>query len=371
LNILFFIHSLSSGGAERVTATLANHWASKGWSITVVTVTESARDFYSLDSRVRRITLNMAGISRSPLHAIFNNAARVSALQRVLRHEKPDVAIAMMTTSNVTLAIAGRVARVYTIGSERTYPPAMPLGRFWEFLRRKTYPWLDALVAQTQEGKDWLAENAPAKTFAVVPNPVCFPMPPQPPVVAPGEVITTLGCKKVLLAVGRLGEEKRFERLITAFSRLVCKHSDWGLVILGQGALMNTLQKQIADLNLQHKIALPGAVGNVGDWFNSADIYALTSRFEGFPNTLVEALAHGVPSVAVDCQTGPREILRHEIDGLLVPQDNLDELINALDRLMADPALRASFSEKAIEVRERYSVDCVAGQWEDIFREWA
>ena len=368
MNILFFIHSLSSGGAERVTATLANYWASKGWSVTIVTVTDGTSDFYSLDSRVRRISINMAVNSRGPLHAIFNNAARVLALRTVLRQLEPDVAVAMMTTSNVTLAIAGRLARVNTIGSERTYPPAMPLGRFWEFLRRRTYPWLDCLVAQTQDGANWLAENAPAKLTAVVPNPVYHPMPSQPPVIPPVEVITTLQCNKILLAVGRLGEEKGFDRLISAFSVLAPQHPDWGLVILGRGALMDSLKQQITDLNLQHKIALPGAVGNVGDWFERADVYALTSRFEGFPNTLIEALAHGVPSVSVDCETGPREILRHEADGLLVPQDDQEALVEALGRLMCDPVIRKRFAERAIEVKDKFSVERIAKEWEKLFQ---
>lgn len=368
MNILFFIHSLSSGGAERVTTTLANYWAGKGWAITVVTVTGDESDFYALDDRVRRVSLNMAVNSHGPFEAFSNNARRVRALRKLLIQHKPDVAVAMMATSNVTLAIAGRLTGIVTFGSERTYPPAMPLGRFWELLRRRTYPWLNYLVAQTKESESWCALHAPAKNMAVIPNPVDFPMRSQPPVIKPDRVISKLNCRKVLLAVGRLGEEKRFGRLLSTFADLATRHPDWGLVILGKGALMNALLEQVTSLGIEERVALPGAVGNVGDWFNAADLYVLTSRFEGFPNTLVEALAHGLPSVAVDCQTGPREIMRHGIDGLLVPQDRPAELYTALDCLMSDQSLRDSFSKRAVEVRERYAVERIAGQWEELFQ---
>ncbi|PHR95993.1 MAG: glycosyl transferase [Leeuwenhoekiella sp.] len=369
LNILFFIHSLSSGGAERVTTTLANHWASKGWAVTVVTVAGENQDFYNLDERIRRIALNMAVNSRTPLHAILNNLRRVWALRHVLRQQQPDVAVAMMTTANATLAMAGRWAGVVTIGSERTYPPAMPLGRLWETIRRRTYRWLDCLVAQTEESARWLFVHACSRRVAVISNPLSFPLVSQPPTLDPQQTKSTLNSQNLLLAVGRLGEEKRFDRLLTAFATLIDRHSNWGLVILGQGPLRETLLQQVVDLELTEKVVLPGAVGNVGDWFSAADLYVLTSHFEGFPNTLVEALAHGLPSVAVNCKTGPSEILRHEIDGILVPQDDPTALVSALDLLMRDSALRERFSERAIEARERFAVKRIADQWEELFRE--
>ena len=114
---------------------------------------------------------------------------------------------------------------------------------------------------------------------------------------------------------------------------------------------------------------MPGKTGNIGAWYEIADAYVLTSRYEGFGNTLVEALAYGVPAVSVDCETGPREILRHEVDGLLVPQDDPDALVSALDRLMRDDDLRASFSIRAREAVERFSVKRIAGLWEVLFED--
>lgn len=368
MNLLFFLNSLSSGGAERVTATLANHWAAKGWKVTLVTITDAQGDFYTLDPGVGRIALDMAEESRGAVQAIGNNLRRLGALYRILRRARPDIAIAMMPTANVTLALAGRLAGVPTIGSERTYPPAMPLGRFWEAARRRTYPLLSCLVAQTADSAAWLRAHAPARRISVIPNPVRYPLPSGPPHLEPKSVLAGLDGDRRLLAVGRLGEEKRFDRLLSAFAELAPRHADWSLVVLGEGNERAALTAQAARLGIEGRVVFPVAVGNVGDWFATADAYVMTSRFEGFPNTLLEALACGVPSVAVDCMTGPRELIETEVNGLLVPQDDMAALIAGLDRLMSDPDLRVRLAARAVEARETYAVERIAQRWEEIFR---
>lgn len=367
MKIIFFIHSLASGGAERVTATLANYWAAKGWTVIVVTVAGADRDFYALDDRIERIALNLDGDSMTTLQAVLANVRRIRSLRAVLCKKKPDIAVAMMATANVTLALAGWGLKLQTIGSERTFPPAMPLGRMWETLRQWTYPLLSGLVAQTSQSADWLKVHAAARRIAVIPNPLNYPLSVREPKIVPKDFLRQYGTSHLLLAVGRLGKEKGFDRLLQTFSYLHTLYPDWALVILGEGKQRDALQALAVSLEIEDRVIFPGAVGNVGQWFEAADAYVLTSLFEGFPNALLEALAHGVPSVAVDCETGPREILRHDVDGLLVPQDDEEALTQALMKVMGDSALRARFSERAIEVREEYAVDRVARQWEQLF----
>jgi glycosyltransferase involved in cell wall biosynthesis len=367
MRILFYIHSLSYGGAERVTSTLANYWCRKGWDVTVVTVTGLDRDFYLLEERVERIALDLDANSTNLWQALCGNMRRIWALRQILKHVRPDQTLAMMATANVTLALAALGLTVVTVGSERIHPPAMPLGRVWESVRRWFYPRLSGLVAQTKQSADWLELNAPAANITVIPNPLNYPLPVRDPKLAPSAIREETGCSHLLLAVGRLSQQKRFDRLLNAFAAASKGQTEWALVILGEGEQRDLLEAQVKSLGIDHCVRLPGAVGNIGEWYEAADAYVLTSQFEGFPNTLVEALAYGLPSVAIDCDTGPREILRHEVDGLLVPQGNLEALTNALGRLMGDKALRVRFASRAVEARERFGVDCVARQWENFF----
>ena len=258
---------------------------------------------------------------------------------------------------------------VVAVGSEHVHPPMSPLGQPWATLRRLIYPRLSAVSALTEESAKWIHSHARARRVPVMPNPIAYPLPNGQPEIDPTVTRKALGGEKMLLAVGRLAEQKGFDRLLAAFARVYPAHPEWKLVILGEGQLREDLRSQRDELGLAQDIAIPGAVGNLGAWYSAADAFVMTSRFEGFGNTLAEALTYGLPSVAVDCETGPREIIRHDIDGLLVPQDDPDALAAALDRLMGDTNLRKRFAERAVEARERFAVQSVANQWEQLFRD--
>jgi glycosyltransferase involved in cell wall biosynthesis len=368
MKLFFVISSLGSGGAERVTASLANYWATRGWKVVVITMAAAEEDFYELHDSVERIALGLTEPSQGFFSALYNNLRRVFALYRILRIRKPDFAVGMMASTNVLLALAGYVARVRTIGSERVHPPELPLGRIWEIMRQRCYPLLGGIVAQTVASAEWLRQNAPAPVIAVIPNPIQFPIPEFAPRLSPGEVITELSANHVLLGAGRLQKQKGFDRLLDAFSELAKRFPDWGLVILGEGPLREQLTSQALRLGIAHRVAMPGSVGNIGSWYEAAALYALTSRFEGFPNTLVEALASGLPAVAVNCETGPREILRDGLDGILVPNDDQCRLISALAKMMSDASFREQCAAHAKAARKRYEITRVAEEWESMFR---
>jgi glycosyltransferase involved in cell wall biosynthesis len=368
MRLLIFISSMSSGGAERVSANLANHWATEGWEVTIVTLEQQSLDFYELHPAVKRIALELAGESAGVLAGLWQNIRRVITLRQALRQSQPDIALGMMTTANVLLALAAwGLPTLRTIGAERNHPPQLPLGYIWETLRRHTYGLLNAVTALSSDGKDWIKSNTNAKRVAVIPNAVTWPLSWQEPRISPSALHQSE--RRLLLAVGRLDAQKGFDWLIEAFSNLADEHSDWDLVILGEGPLRIALEEQVRDLGLERRILLPGRAGNMAEWYESADFYVMSSRFEGFPNTLAEAMAHGLAAVSFDCDTGPRDIIRHELDGLLVPQGNVTELTAALDRLMSDALTRQRFAERAMEVRERFSMERITGMWEKLFEE--
>jgi glycosyltransferase involved in cell wall biosynthesis len=257
------------------------------------------------------------------------------------------------------------MSNISVIGSERTYPSRLPARSLWGFLRRWTYGRLSTVVAQTQDAATWLRMNTAARCVVVIPNPTEWPLPVQAPILAPETIIAPK--THVLLSVGRLDGVKGFDCLIDVFTALAAKHPNWNLVILGDGPQRKTLEAQASKHGMETRIFLPGIVGNVAQWYSHADLYVLSSRFEGFPNSLVEALAHGLPAVSFDCDSGPREIIRHGVDGLLIPAGDVPALRSALDKVMADQSMRYGFAERASEARERFSIRRIAGMWEDLF----
>lgn len=366
MKLLFFIHSLEGGGAQRVVVNLADHFAKLGWKVWLVTLTNTADDAYAVGGNIERIALDLAGESATPMAGLLQNLRRIRALRGILRQTRPDVAVSMMTTANILLAFAARgLPEIRTVGSERIHPPQSPLGGLWEMLRRHSYAWLDAVVALTAKSADWIQENTRASQIVVIPNAATWPLPKYPPHLAP-EVVCKPG-RRIVLGVGRLDAQKGFDLLIDAFAGVAQDHPQWDLVIVGDGPQAASLRAQINQADLNERIFLPGRAGNVGDWYERADLYVLSSRYEGFPNTLVEAMAQGLPVISFDCDTGPADLVRQHVDGILVKTGDVGGVASALQELMDEPQTREQLAARALEVRERYAMDRVAGLWGHLF----
>ncbi len=369
MNLLFFIFSLSGGGAERVTVNLANYWAEKGWKITIVTLAPITGDAYALHPSILRISLNLTAPSRNIIDGLSRNLKRVRALRRALLDIKPDIAIGMMSSACVTLALAARgLTNIVPAGSVRVHPPSTPAKAIWKGIESVAYGQLSAIVALTQVTAAWLTANTNSRRVHVIPNPIQWPLPDSEPRIAP-DAICKAG-RKILLAVGRLDPQKGFDLLICAFANLAQHHPDWDLAIVGEGTERQRLQSEITARGMCSQVFLPGWAGNLADWYERADLYVMSSRFEGFPNALAEAMAHGLPVVSFDCDTGPRDIIRDGLDGFLVPPENMPALTETLDRLMNDGDLRRTIAFAAKEARDRFSMESVARRWENMFDEF-
>ena len=294
--IIFFVSSMHGGGAERVAVLLCNRWVERGHNVTlVVTYSGCGQCVYPLDERVRLVYLaDIVGTTRKTPWIMLR---RFRALRRLVRDTRADVVVSFLTQVNIAVLLATRGLGVPIIVSERIYPPAMPLHIIWKILRRITYPWTAKVVMQTQGGLEWLQRAAPESRGIIIANPCVFPLPESKPKIEPDTILPAQRC--LLLAAGRLEKQKGFDLLIDAFSSLCDVCADWDLVILGEGAERQALEAQIASKELNQRVLLPGRVGNAGDWYQRADLYAMSSRFEGFPNTLLEALAYGLPAMVI------------------------------------------------------------------------
>lgn len=357
MRIALFINRLHSGGAERVMTSLANAWAASGHEITLLTIANEPV-FYPLATGVRLRALDLRGESATTANAVLLNARRIWDLRKQLLAANPDIFISFMHCCNVVAILASLRTGVPTIVCEHNDPAQCRVGWAWSALRVLTYPLADAVTFLTENVLQrwrWLG-NA-----SVMPNPV---------VVEKAATRTPPNWPKErrrILAVGRLTPQKGFDRLISAFARIRRADSEWSLTILGEGVDRPQLERQVRELDLENRVNMPGTVTNPFDWMAEADFLVMSSRYEGFPCVVGEAMACGLPVVSFDCDSGPRDIIRHGVDGLLVEPNDVDALAAAMARLMADHKQRESMARRAPEVLDRFSLSKVLHRWDGLF----
>jgi glycosyltransferase involved in cell wall biosynthesis len=198
--------------------------------------------------------------------------------------------------------------------------------------------------------------------IAVVPNPLPDELFQQTRVVADPTA------RRRLISVGRLHPQKNYGLLIDTFASLANEFPQWDLWIWGDGPERTQLEAQIAQRSMAGRIVLAGVTPSVWVEIARSDAFVMSSRFEGFGLALAESMALGVPAVAFDCPSGPRQLTRDGRDALLVPLGDSQAMADALRRLLADEGLRAELGRKgAISIRERYSVHAVMRIWDDLF----
>lgn len=352
------IASLGSGGAERVMLSLCTAWAARGDTVTLFTFDDGRQDFHAVPVGVTRVALDIAGVSTSPLGAVRANAARLRTLRRALRSEAFDVIVSFTDRTNVSTLLAARGLRIPVVISERIDPRRHDIGTAWSALRRLTYRGATALVVQTERVRSWAETHVSPSRVHVIGNPLREV---AAPLVAAGDRAATIA------AIGRLVPQKGFDTLLRAFALVHRTHPTWRLVISGEGPLRTSLEAQAAELGLSAAVSLPGRTNAVDDVLAGSAVFVLSSRYEGFPNVLLEAMASGCACVATDCDSGPSDLLDQEALGLLVPVDDAAALAGAMTRLLDDPALRSRLGESARASTQRFAPARTLQAWDDVF----
>lgn len=363
MRITLVISSLGVGGAERVMAAMANYWVEHGHQVTLVTLGSCATYWYPLYPPVTRVALDLASDSSTLWQALRANVRRLVRLRRALCASRPDAIVSFMDATNVLTLIAGTGLQAPVIISERIDPRHHRIGRVWQGLRRALYRKADALVVQTNAVSGWAKRFTRPDAVRVIPNPVAVDAADPPPRSEPSSHTRTV------VAMGRLSKQKGFDLLLQAFARCVSTRPGWHLEILGDGAERAILETLAETLGVTDLVQFRGRVSNPSTILTRADLFVLSSRYEGFPNALLEAMACGVAVIATDCPSGPRDIITDGSDGLLVPAENVEALASALGCLMDNPEQRVNLGRRAREVRDRFSFRTVMAMWESLVQE--
>ena len=340
---------------------MANYWAARGKKVTLITLASEATDFYALHSGIKRVALGLTAVSRHPCEALRNNLRRLKRLRQEMHASDPDVVISFIDWINVLALLSGLSLNKPVIVSIRTDPrKSHYVGRLWSTLRRLLYPRAHAVVVQSDDVRRWTQRFVRKEKIHTIPNPATSPA------YRPNDATYSLRPGRTVIGVGRLHPVKGYDLLIRAFAQCAAEYPDWSLVILGEGEERGRLEALADELGIAERVSMPGRVEDPTELLCQADLFVIASRYEGFPNSLLEAMACELPVISTDCSGGPREIIRDGVDGVLVAPEDMGALAAAMGRLMSDEAERKRLASRAVEVTERFSLERVMGMWEDV-----
>lgn len=373
MRIACLIHSLDGGGAERVMAGLASRLASRGHEIHLITLDDGRRERYEVDAAVRRHRLGVLGGGRGGVGRGWSLLKRWWSLRRAVATTRCDVVLSFCDRTNLLMLLAAAGlrtrsardggpreqswragSRLPVVISEHSDPRRQTLGRGGEWARRRLYPRARAVVVLTEPVADFMRAVG-CRDVRVIPGAV------DPPPIRSdrGQAAEN----RRVIALGRLAPEKSLDRLITAFAQAAGDDSRWNLRIVGDGPQREQLARHAETLGIADRVSFAGWVRPIWGELAASTVYALSSRYEGFPSALLEAMAVGLPCVAVDCDSGPRAILRHGEDGWLVPNDTAS-LAAGLRRMITEPSLRERLGGLAPEVLRRFGWESLVDAYE-------
>ena len=370
---IFLWTAWNMGGTIRAAFNLAEYMQERGWKVDIISgYRDRDEPFFGafpagvpvFDLDDRRESGLLRRLLRSRTSVFMPNADRaVSSFTlwsdiQLVRRLRGRSGILVGTRPGVNMMIAQLQAPgLRTIGLEQ-----MNLGKHNRGLRRgmaRHYPNLDALVVLTEQDRDAYRQLLDVGVpIHRIPNTVRL---------LPGAQADLSA--KTVYAAGRFRYQKGFELLIPAWAETAEAHPGWRLRLRGRGHLKSRLRGLVEEHGLEDSVTIEGPAENIGSDMAEASVFVLSSRFEGFPLILLEAMSKGMGIVSFDCPTGPADIVDDHRNGLLVPAEDVAALARAIHEIVADEELRHRLAAAAVETAQEYTIEAIGPLWEELFGE--
>lgn len=350
MKVAFLQTGLGAGGTEKNINLLARHRHELGDDVTVLAFKASGPSYFPYPPGIRLLVREELSGNTSA-DRVFG---RYVWLRQHLKQLRPRVLISFLMKNNVLAVPAARGLGAAVILSERNNPAVQFADSWWPVASRIVCRHAAAFVALSADGRDALPPSIRQIT-RVIGNPWT----------SSGEMAAA-GDGERVVGVGRLVAQKGFDALIEAFARIAPAHPKATLTIFGEGSHRKALEAQAAATGLGDRIRLPGQSETPAAWLRTTDIFVLSSHFEGYANVLAEAVCAGVPTIAFDCDFGPRDILEGGKVGMLVPAGDVGALAASISRVLGDPGLRAAMRDSCVEARRHNAPDLVFGMWDEL-----
>lgn len=359
--ILFYIPSFANGGAERVASVLLNYWSELDkYEITVINTLPEENDFFEVDSAIARLFLKF-NYNLSGVKFFFEKFYRIYLLRKLLKSRDEGNIVSFMSSPSILLLISSIGLKKKIVCCEHTNY-FLYGNKFTRQIRNFLYYFFAKRITLLTE-RD--VKNYPKylhSKITVLPNPLGV-----------DGLKGNFRHSKIknnniinLLFVGRLVAIKGIDRLCSILKELKELHN-WQLTVCGDGVLRCDLENFIKVNKLSDRVFLKGSVKNIEDYYLNADLLVMTSISEGLPMVIAEAMSFGVPVIAFDCPTGPREFIGHNINGLLVKDGDIDGYIKELKYVINNPENLIILSERASSSVDNYSLSNIDKTWDCIF----
>jgi glycosyltransferase involved in cell wall biosynthesis len=355
IKIIFVVDILSSGGAERVMSILANKFSENGFNITILSKTHKP-SFYEIAGNVKLVYPKTIINNNNFVTVLFSRLKLYHDIYIYLKTEKPDLVIPFSTTTNGVIIPICKFLGLCVIASEHSnYKVNLKSLPIW-FIKRMIYPKANLLTVLTERDKSEYYGKF-MNNVVVMPNPLSM---------VPISTVNLLTREKIILAVGYISPSrvkvKGFDNLLEIFLKIAPIYNSWKLIIAGGGDL-NYLNGIIQKSNLGSQVTLIGETKDLETLMQRSSIFAMTSRWEGLPLTIIEAMSQGMACIAFDCFTGPGDIITNGFDGILVEDQNLVQFESKLSELIENQDLRLTLGTNGIETSKKYLPEIIVRRW--------
>lgn len=354
MKIVFVTQPLSMGGAERVVASLANRFVELGHKVKIVVVDNGDVNTYYTKPEIEFIHIS------KPSNPVFDLLYRAKKIRQFLDFYNPDVVLPFATQKNVSVLLATAFSRHKVIISERNNPYLDPKSKALRILRKLLYWTADGYVFQTDGARDYFS-NSIQKRSCIIANPITSQLPP----------VWSGKREHRIVMVNRLDAQKNIKMAIDAFSEIYKDYTDYVLEIYGKGPMKSELEAYIDSKGVSNRILLMGYCSDVTERIRSAEIYLMTSDYEGMSNSLMEALGLGLVCVSTDHPTGgARALIENGVNGILFPVSDVAGCINSLREVLDSEKKRSYMSLNAIKIRNNLSIESIADQWIEFIKQY-
>lgn len=361
MKILFCLGSLNKGGAERVVSNLSNEFVKRNNEVSIITTIKCMKPAYELNKEIKIYSLDKNSLDKNlKIKNIINkNIKRILKLRSILNKEKPDIILTFLPEPTYRVMLLNIFKKRKVIISVRNDPNIEYNNYIKKFLVRLLYTKADGFVFQTIDAQKWFSKKIQNKSVIIYnpinPEFICNPYDKER--------------ENKIVSVGRLAEQKNHKLLIDAFNTIKDEIPNYKIYIYGDGPLKEWLIDYVSKLNLSNKIIFAGTVDNIKKEIYKSKIFVLTSNYEGLPNSLIEAMALGVPCISTNCKIGgPKELFDNDNNGLLVNLNDANDLAQKIMRIIHDDSLSQRLSINGNKKCKEMSIEIIAQKWIDYIK---